>query len=436
MGGVRTVEQMYNEEYERSLLGILLMENTIYEKVNIEMEAKHLYNTFYKKVYMEIGKMLSEGEEANIVSLSAKFPEKASKIASLTDYAFGSPDFYAKEIREMAIRRTIKYALKELLTQIDDKTKNVAELVEDVETRITESMERKEWSYKKVEDTIISTVEQIETLYHNGGYMGLPSGYRNLDSYTGGFQRGEVTVIGARASIGKTAFALNVAENIVKRGIPAGFISLEMSATLLLQRMLCGNSGVSLRSIRTGHIGESDLVKLTEVAGSIYQYPMYIYDSPRSSLTNIKLNSRKMRRQNKVELICVDYVGLIQGKEGLPRWEMVGKIFAELKELARELDIPLLVCSQVNRDAEGKPPTLANLRESGAIEQDADVVLFLHRDRDKTECDLYIAKNRNGGTGKLKMMFKPERTRFYEMEKGGDNGQGVETAGTANSTRF
>jgi len=409
----------YNEEYEESVLGSILMDNTIYEKLDIVLHADHLYNPKYRKLYQEIQKMLADGEEVNIVTLSHRFPEDASTIASLTDKPVASAEWCAKQVRDMAVRRRIKGAMLELSESTKDQTKDVDELVEGLEAKISEVTERKQRTFKKCSEHMLETIGVIEKLYTNGGYLGIPSGYPRLDQFTGGFQPTEVTIIGARASIGKTALALNIAENIARKGTPVGFISLEMSASLLLQRMICGLSGVSMKTIRTGSLTEVQFEKINEAAGVIYDYPLYIYDCPGSSIMDVKMTARRMKRKEDIQLLAIDYIGLIRSKTSTARWEEVGQISAELKGLARELQIPLIVCSQVNRDAEGKEPTLANIRESGAIEQDADVVLFLHRDRMSTHADLHIAKNRNGGTGKIPLVFRPEKTRFYEEEQHG-----------------
>jgi len=260
-------------------------------------------------------------------------------------------------------------------------------------------------------------IAEIEKLYHSKGLLGISSGYPTIDGYTGGFIPGEMTVIGARASIGKTAISLNMAERIAKAGTPVGFLSLEMSNKLLTQRLLVGNSGVGLRQIRGGMLSERDFDKLQTAAEQIYPYPLYMYDYPNARLLDIKLKARRMVRKENVKIVFIDYIGLIKTDVKVQRWEEVGVITSELKALARELDIPVVVCAQVNRDAEGKAPTLANLRESGNIEQDADVVMFLHRKRESEDSSLLISKNRNGGTGKINLHYVMERTRFEEKTR-------------------
>jgi replicative DNA helicase len=299
---------------------------------------------------------------------------------------------------------------------VTQESNNVEDLVENLEAQLTELLDRKTQSYVKAEALVTPAIQLIEELYKNQGILGIPTGYKTVDDFTGGFISGEMTVLGARASIGKTALALNMAEKIARRGTGVGFLSLEMSGSQLMQRLLCGNSGIGMRRIRTGKLHETDFKKIVDAAEMVYAYPLYIYDQPNARLIDLKLKARRMLRSEHIKILFIDYLSLVRTEKDLARWEEVGFISSELKSLARELDIPIVVCAQVNRDAEGKAPNLSNLRESGSIEQDADVVMFLHRKRDSQNSELIIAKNRNGGTGKIDMHFNMERTRFELVE--------------------
>jgi replicative DNA helicase len=293
----------------------------------------------------------------------------------------------------------------------------VEDVVEHIETELTTILNKKSWAYKRIGEFIHPALEHIEKLLNSQGILGISTGYSSIDDYTGGFIDSEVTIIGARASMGKTAIALNMAENISKQNIPVGFISLEMQGKLLALRILCGLSKIDMWKIRAGMIDRKDFDRLYDAGRSINEYPLYLYEYPNARLLDIKLKARLMKRQEGIKILFIDYIGLIRTDQDTPRWEEVGYISSELKALARELEIPIVVCCQVNRDAEGKPPTLANLRESGSIEQDADVVMFLHRKRDSQNSELIISKNRNGGTGKIDLYFIMERTRFEEVTK-------------------
>ncbi len=236
-----------------------------------------------------------------------------------------------------------------------------------------------------------------------------------MDEKIGGFQKGEFVIVGARTSIGKTAFALNIAENIVERNISVGFFSLEMSGGDLHQRLTCGKSGVSQKKIKQSKLKESEYIKLKKSVIDIENYPLYIADFSYAPITDIKSKARTLKRKEGIEILFIDYLGRISIKGDGQRWEKYSQISSELKSLAKELDIPIVVLSQVGRQSENKAPSLADLRDSGSIEQDADVVILLHRNRNSSDTSLEIAKNRNGGTGKVSLSFDFEGTKFKDV---------------------
>jgi replicative DNA helicase len=269
------------------------------------------------------------------------------------------------------------------------------------------------------------TVAAIEKLYHNqDDYTGIPTGFTELDNMTSGFQNSEFIVIGARPSVGKTALALTMATNIsVAHKVAAGFFSLEMSDMALMQRMVAAEARISSQTIRTGMLKQSDFANLTSAAGRIYEAPLWISDAPSMRLLDLRAQARRMVSQHGVRIIFVDYISLISNENmDLPRHEQIAEISRSLKALARELNIPVVALSQVSRDTEGKRPMLSNIRESGSIEQDADVVIFLHRERnleqattealDVIPTDLIVAKQRNGPVGTIKVAFIPRYTKF------------------------
>jgi replicative DNA helicase len=239
-------------------------------------------------------------------------------------------------------------------------------------------------------------------------------------------------VIGARPSVGKTALALTMAANMaIHNKFPVGFFTLEMSSMALMQRMLASEARIRSNSLRSGFLKPSDFHKLTEAASKIYEAPLYIEDTPSLRLLDLRALARRMRHQFNVSIIFIDYLTLITSENReLARHEQIAEISRSLKALARELDIPVVALSQVRRESEGKQPNLADLRESGSIEQDADVVIFLHRERlsaddqeelpRNIETDLIVAKQRNGPVGSMKIAFIPEYTKFENMVKGAD----------------
>jgi replicative DNA helicase len=254
---------------------------------------------------------------------------------------------------------------------------------------------------------------------------GIPSGYSALDYYTNGFQNSELIVIGARPSKGKTALALSMAANMAgKYNKRVGFFSLETDGMALMQRLLAGEAHVNSHRIQSGFLNDPEFNRLGVAGDTVFKYPMFICDTPNMRLIDLRTEARKLRAKEKIEIIFIDYIGLITSdSKEQQRHEQVAEISRSLKQLARELKIPVIVLAQVKREVKEDKPSLSDLRESGSIEQDADLVLFLHDSKKKDEnaeqdalagkeVDIIIAKNRNGPIGEIKLMFIPAYTRF------------------------
>jgi replicative DNA helicase len=363
----------------------LLQDNNHIETANKYIESSDFYSPKLRRIYECILDFINKNERADIISVGEKFG--ASDITYLSMNAPSDIDFYCKKVRELSIRRKIKSLGASLMQSSEDLSKDVSEIIEEVEG-IDELAENKAWEYKRIAEYYPEALEELEKI-HMDGMVGISTGYRSLDRFRG-LVNSELMIIGARASIGKTTLALNMAERVA-RVHSVGFMSLEMGGKLLLMRLLNGSSS------------SKDL-------------PIFVYDQPNAKILNLKANAKRMKRKDKIKVLFIDYLNLIRTAKTLPRWEEVGYISSELKSLARELDLPVVALAQVNRDAEGKPPSLANLRESGSIEQDADVVVFLHRKRESSDSEIIYAKNRNGPTGTTSLNFIPEKTQFEESE--------------------
>jgi len=281
-------------------------------------------------------------------------------------------------------------------------------------------------------ELISDTVTIIEKHFNNkNAYTGVPSGFTSLDSMTSGFQNSEMIIIGARPSMGKTALALSMIQHIaINNQIPTGFFSLEMSATQIGQRLLTQESRISGSKIRSGLLTNGDFQRLQTAAGRCYEAPLFVADTPNMKMLDLRAMARKMRQQYQVQIIFIDYIGLITSENynsNVPRHEQVSEISRSLKSLARELSIPIVALCQVSRDSEGKEPTLANLRDSGSIEQDADVVMFIHRERKSTDdnnenaaidAKILLAKQRNGPIGNVDLIFLPKIAKFENKAEG------------------
>jgi replicative DNA helicase len=318
-------------------------------------------------------------------------------------------------------------------------------ILEETQQRIFDLADaRQTLTYKSVKDIIPEAIKIIEDRFvTKQEYTGVPSGFKELDKLTSGFQPQELIIIGARPSVGKTALALSMAANIsIKSKVPTAFFTLEMSDMSLVQRLISSEAGIESNALRTGYMTNADLKKLVDAASKIYEAPLYIVDMPNMKLLDLRAQARRLRVQQKVEIIFVDYLTLITSENyQLPRHEQVAEISRSLKSLARELDIPIIALSQLRREVEGKQrdhsgPGLADIRESGSIEQDADLVMFLHRkeekegDPKKSEAepppipgvlptDLIIAKQRTGPTGIVKILFHKKFAKYASVSRDG-----------------
>jgi replicative DNA helicase len=310
--------------------------------------------------------------------------------------------------------------------------------LEEVQQFIFElSDDRHVFSSRKIGEVLKETIDAIDlAMKTKNPITGISSGFEKLDQLTSGFQSAEFIIIGARPSVGKTALALNMAAHIAfHKKIPAAFFSLEMSDKALVQRLISSEATVEAKNLRSRFLGSSDYKKIVDVMGIMYEAPFYIVDMPNMKLLDLRSQARKLKAQQGVKIIFIDYLGLIgHENNAIPRYEQISEISRSLKSLARELDIPVVVLCQLNRDAQWEVPTLANLRDSGSIEQDADLVLFLHREQAKKKkndkddddvpsldvipTDLIVAKQRNGPIGGVKLELVSKFAKFTPAAKG------------------
>ncbi|MDD4261684.1 MAG: replicative DNA helicase, partial [Syntrophaceticus schinkii] len=293
------------------------------------------------------------------------------------------------------------------------------------------SQKRISRSYRSIRELLVETLEKIEQLYQKkGGVTGFPTGFEDIDKYTSGLQPSDLILLAARPSMGKTALGLNIAQNMaVKHQIPVGIFSLEMSGDQVVQRLLCSESLVDQHRLRTGFLREDDWPRLLKAATRLSEAPIFIDDTPALTLMEMRSKARRLKLEHGVGMLMVDYLQLMQtGKRSENRVQEISEISRFLKSLARELDVPVLALSQLSRAVEqrggDRRPILSDLRESGSLEQDSDVVMFIYRDEyydkdseDKGVADIIIAKQRNGPTGTIQLAFLKEYTKFVNLEK-------------------
>lgn len=431
----------YNNEAETATLGSLLMDNDALTAVIRYLRPDDFYKTAHQKIFQAVVNMFQRGERADLITLTEELRAEgnfeasggAAYIASLTSSVPTSAnvEYYAKIVHGCSVRRELLRIAREIISTAHDESKDGRVIVEEAEQKIFEIADKQQTnSYKSVREIIPRTIEAIENLYHTkDSYTGIPSGFADLDKYTSGFQKSEFIILGARPSVGKTALALTMAANMaIRHKVPVGFFTLEMSDMALLQRLVSSEARINSEHLRTGMLSPANFNDLTEAAGKIYEAPLFIDDTPSIKLLDLRAQARRMKSQQDVEIIFIDYLTLVSSEHrDLPRHEQIAEISRSLKALARELNIPVVALSQVRRETEGKRPSLADLRESGSIEQDADVVIFLHRDRgtefDEEQLpqnivtDLILAKQRNGPVGTVQIAFIPKYTKFEALAR-------------------
>ena len=427
----------HNLDAERATLGAVLLDPEALSTVLRYLRADDFYRAAHRKIFEGIMALYERNEPFDLITLSDELSRSgdleacggSAQISQLTSAVPTSAnvEHYARIVQNGSIRRELQRIAASIIADSFDGTQDERYIIESAEQRIFEITDRQQvGAVRLAREVINQTVAAIEQLAKAGGsYTGIPSGFPDLDNLTSGFQNSEFVVIGARPSVGKTALALTMAANIaIQQARPVGFFTLEMSAVALMQRLLSSEARLDSNRIRSGLLRASDFHKITDAAARMYDAPLYIEDSPNLKLLDLRAQARRMKSSHAVEIIFIDYLTLITSEHPeLARWEQFTEVSRSLKALARELDLPVVALSQVRRETEGKLPTLADLRESGSIEQDADVVMFLHRERgtdenlNDVETELIVAKQRNGPVGKINLAFIPEYTKFESLSR-------------------
>ena len=423
----------HNIEAEQAVLGALLLNWGAMSEVVSILRPDRFYSLQNQVIYEAMQKLFSKNATGDTISLINELTVEnkleqaggAAYIASLTDTvpSAANIDYYAEMVLDRAARRDLIHISSELKASSFNLQKKSVDLLDDAEQKIFALAERNETTQVySAKDIMFKEIELIEARYKSKNqFTGVPTGFAKLDTYTSGFQNSELIIIGARPSIGKTALALSIIQNIAcERRIPCGFFSLEMPYESIGMRLLAQEARVPMQKIRSGMLKVDDVKKIQDAAGRWFEAPLYTVDTPNMKLIDLRAVARRMVKNQGVKIIFIDYIGLISTEDPTaPVFEQVSLISKSLKALARELSIPIVALCQVARDAEGQEPNLAQLRGSGSIEQDADVVMFLHRDRIKDgdavaaqDAKIILAKQRNGATGDIDIMFLPAYSKF------------------------
>lgn len=424
----------HNEEAEISILGSIMIDKDAIVAVAEFLRPEHFYNPNHSDIYQAFLDLYEERQPIDIITLKERLKSQKhlSKIGAgyLTELVNAVPtaahiEQYAKIVKDSYTKRELISSATKITEEAFDDGKLATEILDKAEQSIFGlSQKHLRQGFIPVKDALAESFDRLDELHKQvGGLRGVPTGFKDLDNTLAGMQNSNLLILAARPGVGKTAFALSMAQGAaVKENLPVGIFSLEMSKEELVDRLLVSQADIDAWRLKTGRLDEDDFTKLSEAMGVLAEAPIYIDDTPALSILEMRTKARRLMAEHNLKLLIVDYLQLMRStRERESRvWE-VSEISQGLKNLARELKIPIVAISQLSRAVEQrgkKRPQLADLRESGAIEQDADVVMFLWRedDEDMENVELEIAKHRNGPLRRIKLRFRGDRIKFYGVE--------------------
>jgi replicative DNA helicase len=435
-GGIDRVPP-HSIEAEMAVLGAVLIDNATYPVITEHLSEESFYKQTHQKIFQAMVRLSQKNEAIDVLTLTEELKRMGALqviggpayLTQIMDNVHTSAniEYYVRVVFDRFLLRRLVSISGEISTRALQGSQDAREVLDEAERLIFEISERGiRKGFESIGRIIKDKFGNLEQLSERGGVSGLASPFDELDAYTSGFQKSELVIIAGRPSMGKTSFALNIAEYLaIKEKIPVGVFSLEMSAEQLVMRLLCSEARVNSHSLRMGYTKHSEFAELAIVAGYLSEAPLYIDDSAGVSMMELRAKARRLKAEVNVGCIFIDYLQLITVREPTEnRQQQISAISRGLKSLAKELDIPVVCLSQLSRAVESRGgerrPMLSDLRESGAIEQDADTVLMLYRPafyegenaEDPTLTEVIIAKQRNGPTGTVKLAFLREYTRF------------------------
>jgi len=432
-----------NPEAEQSVLGAILLRPQVMDLVADTLTPQDFYREAHRQIYQAMIDLYNRHEPVDLVSVNNLLKERGQLeevggplfLSGLSEHVgiAANADHYARLVHDKAVLRRLLACSQEIAGACLSPQEDVAEFLDWAEHRVFEVAEAKiRQGFQPIEGLVNKEIATLEAIWgrKDSAITGVPSGFVDLDNYTAGFQPSDLIIIAARPSMGKTALALNIAFNAAyKPRVPVAFFSLEMSREQLVRRLLSSIGEVDASQIRrAAFLTTQEWAHLQEAAGYLIDCPIFIDDTPAASVLEIRAKCRRLKAEGKLGLVIIDYLQLMRGRGDAPsREQEISEISRSLKALAKELHVPVVALSQLNRRVEERPnkrPQLADLRESGAIEQDADVILFIYRDEvyredspDKGIAEVIVGKQRNGPTGKVKLSFRDKYTRFDTLEK-------------------
>ena len=426
---------------EQAVLGSMLTDKDAVNAAIETLKEDAFYREDNRAIYQAIVNLYSKSEPIDIITLKDELEsmDKFEQVGGF-EYLASLPDKvpttanvqkYIKIVEEKSILRNLIKTANEIIELGYDPAEDVEDIMDGAEKKIFDIMQSKnQKGYTPIKDVLVESFTKLEELYNRKQHItGVPTGFSELDYKTAGLHGSELILVAARPAMGKTAFALNLATNAALRGnAPVAIFSLEMSKDQLVNRILCSEAMVDSNKVRTGKLGEDDWVKLAGAIGPLSEAEMYIDDTPGISVMEIRTKCRKLKMEKNIGLVVIDYLQLVQGnKRTASREQEISEISRSLKILAKEINVPVIALSQLSRAVEQRPdhrPMLSDLRESGAIEQDADIVMFLYRDdyynkesEKKDIAEVIIAKQRGGQTGTVELLWMGQYTKFVNLER-------------------
>ena len=429
-------------EAEQAIIGSMLTDrDAVISSIEV-LKEEDFYREDNRAIYSAILNLYNRSEPIDIITVKAELESmgKFEQVGGLEYLAelpekvptTANAEKYIKIVEEKSILRRLIKTANEIIELGYSPTEDVEDIMEGAEKKIFDIMQQKnQKSYTPIKDVLVESFTKLEELYNRKQHItGVPTGFSELDYKTAGLHGSDLILIAARPAMGKTAFALNIATNAsVRAKVPVAVFSLEMSKDQLVNRILCSEAMVDSNKVRTGKLEENDWTKLAESLGPLSEAEIYIDDTPGISVTEIRAKCRKLKLEKNIGMVVIDYLQLVQGsnKRNGSREQEISEISRSLKILAKELNVPVIALSQLSRAAEQRPdhrPMLSDLRESGAIEQDADIVMFLYRDdyynedsEKKDIAEVIIAKHRGGSTGTVELLWLGSYTKFVNLEK-------------------
>jgi len=440
LGSFRRVPPQ-NIEAEQSVLGSMLLDKEVIPVVTEILKSEDFYRADHKEIFEAVMDLFDSGEPIDLITVSEQLKirgtiDNIGGLEYLTNIASAVPTtanvrHYAKIVEEKSILRKLIKASSEIVNMGYEASEELSFIVDKAEKSIFDVLQKRgTQGFAPIKDVLVDTFNKLEELYNNKGHItGIPTRFVDLDFKTSGLHNSDLILIAARPAMGKTAFALNIAQNAaVYSGVPVAIFSLEMSKEQLVSRILCSEAMVDSHKVKTGKLEDDDWKKIARALGPLSEAPIYIDDTPGISISEIRAKCRRLKLEKNLGLVVIDYLQLMQGRgKGESRQQEISDISRSLKILAKELNVPVITLSQLSRAAEQRAdhrPILSDLRESGAIEQDADIVMFLYRDDyynpetdKKNIAEVILAKHRSGSTGTVELTWLGAYTKFANIEK-------------------